>query len=232
MTYLNRLFLICLICCSFQISASFARDFKVPPFEGVSLLTSFNIHIRQGNQQKVQMDGNDALLDQLDIYVKNNVLIISMKKSSHGNYGNAKIKGSITLPQLNKVHLAGSGNIYVHAFSNLKDLSFSLTGSGNITTEGDLQLSGKFKGSLAGSGNMQACGQAASARFSISGSGNLKAACMQVSQAHASISGSGDITLHAVNNLSASISGSGDVRYKGQPQIEQKIIGSGNVRPN
>ena len=83
---------------------------------------------------------------------------------------------------------------------------------------------------VSGSGDITLKGKADEARYSVSGSGDIKAYDLSVNDLSCSVSGSGDARVYAKDNMNLSVSGSGDIRYKGPANVNKSKSGSGSIQ--
>jgi hypothetical protein len=83
--------------------------------------------------------------------------------------------------------------------------------------------------SIAGSGDFSASGSAPTQKYSISGSGDIRAIKLEGKDVTVKIAGSGDARVWAKDTLTASIAGSGDITYAGDAKISKSVAGSGSV---
>jgi hypothetical protein len=201
------------------------RTLDLDPFEGIKLSISADVTITQGDQQLVEVEGQDNLIDLITTEVQGGVWRIS----SHKNFRNNKsLRVYITLPRLSSAGVSGSGNITgTNIFNNSEELDLAVSGSGNISLEVE---AGSIEAGISGSGDMELRGNTQSFGVGISGSGDVEALNLTTAQARIRISGSGDVEIHVTEELDASISGSGDVRYRGQPRaVKARSSGSGDI---
>lgn len=174
-------------------------------FHSIGLGIAGTVYLQPGKTQKVVVEAQKNLIDNLKREVKNGSWNIGFHNSVR-NYSDVKIY--ITLPAVQALSIGGSGKIIsTEAFNNLGDLSFSIGGSGNI----------------------EFSGEANSLKVSIGGSGNVKAGNLKVGSSKVSIGGSGSCYVEVGDRLEVSIAGSGSVHYKGRPKINSSIAGSGKV---
>ena len=86
----------------------------LPEFDGITLSTSGTVYITQGGTQRVELKGRQETLDKIRTEVRNGRLII--KNQDSGSWFGWKNIGSfdvyITVRELEKIHVAGSGRIY------------------------------------------------------------------------------------------------------------------------
>ena len=181
---------------------------NVVDFYNVSASGSTDVFITQGNEFEVKVKGYENIVPQLETKVQNGTLLIAFAPNTNISNDNSEVY--ITMPNLNSVALAGSGD---------------------LKTTGAFSGSGNFKASTSGSGNIDIeSGTANNYQIDISGSGGVKSFGMVSQQAVVNISGSGEAELTVEKNLNATINGSGSIYYKGNPAtVTTKITGSGQV---
>lgn len=174
-------------------------------FHSIGLGISGVVYVQPGKTQKVVVEAQKNLIDNLKREVKNGSWNIGFHNNVR-NYSDVKIY--ITIPTVQALSIGGSGKIVsTEPFDKLGDLSFSIGGSGNI----------------------EFSGEANSLKVSIGGSGNVKAGNLKVGSSKVSIGGSGHCYIEVGDRLDVSIAGSGSVHYKGRPKINSSIAGSGKV---
>jgi hypothetical protein len=200
------------------------KTLDISSFEGFSLTFSGNVYVRQGSEQKVEVESHENLIGLLSKQVEDKYWKIRFTENV-GRYD--KFNVYITVPTLNAVRLSGSGDIKGEtAFKNLGKLALGISGSGNLNFDFEAT---EVEARISGSGDMNLKGNAKSINLGISGSGDISALDVQVEAAMIQISGSGDASIHSTENLEVRISGSGDVYYKGRPRMSSKVSGSGDV---
>ena len=204
------------------------KTIEMNAFEGVELDGSFNVEIHQGTEYLVEATGDENIIDLLQTDIKNGICMLDLKRGCYKNY---KLTVYVTLPSLENVVLAGSGNIIVNDFKNQTELKTALSGSGNITLY-DFENASTMFFSIAGSGNIDCRRDIRNVKnleIEIEGSGNYNGYQIFANNAVAKIGGSGNIKLTTIDNLEAIIDGSGTIRYRGNPTVYQKITGSGSI---
>jgi hypothetical protein len=178
-------------------------------FTGISMSGANNVHVTKGAAFNVEIRGYSNLLSYYETRVVNSILRLGYKNDV--NVRNDNIEVYVTLPVLNSLSIAGSGNIDVAgSFDSTNSFEINIAGSGNISLQ-----------------------QGITKNFSstISGSGNILAFGITAQNATINISGSGNTEITATSLLDVTISGSGDVYYKGNPVITSHVSGSGSIIP-
>jgi hypothetical protein len=207
-----------------------SRNFQVGAFDQVEAAGPFDVTIHTGAAPSVQVRGNQALIDRLQVDVDNGKLRIR-PHSDHGFFGwgihRGKADIAITVPSLKAATLAGAGDITI---DKVQGDSFD----GRMQGAGDLKIGsvdvGSLKLSVAGSGDAGVqSGKAQSAEYGIAGAGDVDTSNVAVQTLKISIAGSGDIKAHATGTADVSIMGSGDVTVTGGAKCSVSKAGSGDV---
>jgi len=201
------------------------KQLNLDDFKGVGLSLNADVHIRQGSQQSVEIEAKESVIENITKEVRNDYWKIGFERNMK-NYD--KITIWITIPDLEKLSVSGSGDIKGKGkFENLEDLHLSISGSGNIYL--DLEAE-KTNCSITGSGGLKITGKTKHQKISITGSGDVDSYDLDTEECVVRITGSGDCEVSVSNNLEAYITGSGDVDYKGDPNVRSRIVGSGDIR--
>jgi putative autotransporter adhesin-like protein len=202
------------------------KELNIASFDGVSLGFHGDVYITQGSAQKVEVEAQQNIIDNIKREVKDGVWRVNFEN----NVKNAKpVNVYITIPELTEASVSGSGNlISTGKFTGIDHLATYISGSGNVKLEVDAQ---SVDGAISGSGKIELKGMSGSMDMSISGSGSINAREFEVENIEVSISGSGNANVYAKESLEASISGSGNIRYRGEAaKVKARVSGSGNVR--
>ena len=199
----------------------------VANISAVSLKGSGDVVITQGSKEELVVEAEKSVLPKISTEVDNGTLSLSMKSGTFHFGKNPKIIYHLTIKQLNKIALAGSGDIRA-ASLNADKLDIATSGSGDVRI--DSLAAQEIKVRISGSSAVKLAGKVMSQSIKISGSGDYGAPDLRSGTASIGIAGSGDATLWATNALSISIAGSGDVKYYGQPKVSQSVAGSGAVQ--
>jgi hypothetical protein len=208
--------------------ATEARD--TGAFDAVSLSGGFNVVIRQGTGNKVEVKADRNLLPHIETRVveggKGRTLEIGPKKGVNISTS-TNPSFTIEMPALRAVAVAGSGTVKVEEMKT-GGVDAAIAGSGDIRFA-NLDAE-RLAMKVSGSGDIVAAGRCGNASIAISGSGDVKAADLVAEDVKVTIAGSGDAQVQATKKLNVSIAGSGDVKYAGTPEISSSIAGSGKVR--
>lgn len=199
-------------------------------FDAVRSSGSFDLRIRHGAREAVEVSADDNLLPLLQTEVetglKGRTLVVRWKRGE-SIQTRSPVMVTVTVVKLRSVSSEGSGDIAIEKLAT-PQLALALSGSGNfdvreLATE-DLQIQ------IAGSGDVKAGGKTTKLRIAIAGSGNVSSTELAADDVTVSIAGSGDAKVQAQKTLNARVAGSGDVIVTGAAAIRSTVAGSGTVR--
>ena len=199
------------------------EEFFLPDFSGVKLEGIGEVIIRKGDSQEVFVETDRNLMNYIDTDVHNGVWTIDFTRCVRNV---TRLTVFITIPDVDKLIVTGSGSILGEDAFSGPELEVSLTGSGNIEFEFDGEI---VEATISGSGVIDLFGSADFLDIRVSGSGDVRAFDMIAKECDIYISGSGDVRVHVEDFLKVRISGSGDVLYMGNPALDIDITGSGSV---
>jgi hypothetical protein len=216
----------------------------VGEFNSIELEFPADLYVTQGNRNRVRIEMEDNIFEDMELDVVGSVLTISAK--NYTCYLNKEpINVYVTMEEVESLSIIGSGNIVGETKIVSDELELDVIGSGNIDLDVDANAldaaidgSGKITldvdadaldAAIIGSGNILLNGGAAEQKSSITGSGSIDADNLVSNNADIDIEGSGTVKVNA-KNLDINIAGSGTVLYKGEPESLSKTIeGSGTI---
>lgn len=202
---------------------------KVADFSEITISIAADVELRQGNECKVVLEGDEDILEKTKTKVSGDELIIKSNKTF--NFGwNDEIKIYITTKDIEKISIAGSATVNSKTTINAEQIKFQVSGSGKINIQ-DLEAT-DIEGSISGSGKINIAGTKPSKKLdlSISGSGKFDSEKLQIEEADIEISGSGKGIVNITESLDAGVSGSGRIYYHGNPTVNSNVSGSGKIR--
>lgn len=223
------------------------ETFELDDFDKIELKASYDVIIKQGTTQEVVVEGQQNLIDRVELNVSGSNLELDLQ---NGSYRNMDLKVHITVPTLEKVFNNASGDITIEEFE-AEDLEFLIKGSGDINAtdiiivsdkmimdvdgSGDMELddlvADEVDAFIDGSGNLEVKdGSTKELEIKNTGSGDMKLFDLQSDDCKVTSKGSGDTKVNAMDTLDVELTGSGDVKYKGNPSTVDVVdTGSGDV---
>lgn len=200
------------------------KTLAIGNFSELELNSSIPVFISQGGEQQVTVKGNENLIELLNKKLSGKTWEIEFEKcvSSTENF-----EVHITVTDLNRVELNGSGSITGRSPIKGEILELVLDGSGDLKME--LQVK-ELETELNGSGDLQLSGSTKTHEISLDGSGDIHAENLKSDDVKIDLNGSGDVWVFSSYKLDIKVNGSGDVYYKGNVKsISSDIDGSGNL---
>ncbi len=217
--------------CNVSVSGESKEEKRpVKDFTGVELAVPADVYITQGETYSFIIEGDDEFLEKIKTEVSGKTLRIKTEGWFNFGWDNQKVIIKITMPEVERLSVAGSGDIKAVSPIKAENLVTSISGSGDISISEllvkDLTASISGSGDISLGGN----GSAKMATVKVTGSGDVTLNGIAFANAEVSISGSGDVYLVASETLNARVVGSGDIVYSGNPLVDAKVSGSGRIR--
>jgi hypothetical protein len=202
---------------------------ELPGMTSVDLRGSMDVVVNYGEEQKVVVKGHGNIISHLRTRVEGGNWQIGLDQ---GCYSDFTMTVYVTLPQLDRVSVNGSGSVTVNSWKPGEEtLVLENNGSGRIDLN-DLQGKESLAVFINGSGSVKCNDHESGLRkLEVYGSGSgsffgygaASDTCLVVSTA------SGNTQVFARKKLTANLSGSGNVYFKGSPLIEVSRTGSGRL---
>ena len=203
------------------------QDRTVTKADKIKLEGSFDVEISQGPTTSVKVEADENLVPYIITRVEGGYLVIKTKNGVSFS-SEHEIKVYVTTDKLEKVELAGSGNVTgKNKFTGGSKLELKIAGSGDIKMEINTP---DILSEIAGSGSITLKGETQNETIKIAGVGDFTGDEMKAENATVKIAGSGNVKVFADMKLDVSIAGVGSVYYKGAANVTQHISGSGDVK--
>ena len=202
---------------------------EVSGFTGIALSGNMNVQLSYGTSNTISVEGDENVLPYIETKVEDGVLQVRTKNKTSLNTRN-KLMVYVSLTKLTVLKVSGSGNITGDGdFSNDGKTNIALSGSGNINV--GMNSFNETAIAISGSGNVTLKGKSTNnIEAAISGSGNIDCSDVACNDVSAHVSGSGNIKVFANKSIDAKVSGSGSIYYKGSAtNISLKSSGSGKI---
>lgn len=221
---------------------------NVDTFTKISFGFPGKLYLKQGSPQKVELEGDQDVLEEVETEVSGGRLRIGKEGKWFDWNNNERITVYITIPNIEGVAVSGSGDIIGQSKFKTDNLQLNVSGSGSLSME--VEANGGVDANVSGSGDMDLKGHFASFESDVSGSGKIIVAATIDALADFGISGSGKVEASGSadmvkTNISGSgkvlaadfvtnrcdirISGSGDVEISVKNELDANITGSGSV---
>jgi len=222
---------------------------NVDSFTKISFGFPGKLYLKQGSPQKVELEGDRDILEEVETDVSGGRLRIGKEdRWFDWSFNDEKITVYITVPNIEAVSVSGSGDIIGQSKIKTNNLDLNVSGSGSMKL--DVEANGDVEADVSGSGDMDLQGRFRSFESDVSGSGRIVLAATIDETADFGISGSGRVMASGsadfvktrisgsgkvlaadlqTNRCDIRISGSGDVEINVKNELDANISGSGSV---
>jgi hypothetical protein len=197
----------------------------VSGFDKVSLTGSMELFLTQGEQESLEIEGEDNIIAVIETEVRGDTLHIGVKENTTTN-PTEPVRVYLTMTEIAGLEISGASSISAESIVSDR-LTLDVNGSGSVNI--DSLSAASLVVDISGSGIVEVSGQAAEQVIIIGGSGEYQAADLESEVVDVNVSGAGETTVWVNQSLSAEISGSGSVDYYGSPTVSQNVSGSGEV---
>jgi hypothetical protein len=203
---------------------------SVSGFERLTIAGPFEVELRQGSIEGVELTGDDDLLPLVDTVVEGRDGSRSLRIAPRRDVElrpSQPIRIRIDLVRLGSISLAGGPRLQSSGLRTSR-LSLAIGGSGDVALAA-LEAE-RLAVDIGGSGRITVDGRCPEAALSIAGSGRVTLVNLAAEDVSVSIAGSGTAEVRAERRLKVSIAGSGQVRHSGAAVPEVSIVGNGDVQ--
>ncbi|MGX7951220.1 head GIN domain-containing protein [Tsuneonella sp. HG249] len=190
---------------------------------GIVLAGPDSVVVTNGSELKIEVSGDPEAVAALRFTLNDDTLGVSRKKDAAKPKGKARV--AVTLPTLEKIVLAGSGNLEASGLSGKAEVTIAGTGTATTT---DVDAS-ELEVTIAGSGTYRASGKVPSLELTVAGSGSADMVGLNTENADVTIAGSGDASFASDGTVKATVMGSGNVTVTGEAKCTIKSMGSGRL---
>jgi hypothetical protein len=185
----------------------------VAEFHGVRVTSGMNVHLIQGDQQKVVVAADANLHELIETKVEDGILEIK----ALANIWHAKEKNVfVTSPDLSEITGTAGSNIFTD--NQLKAGKIQIKGSAGSNLH--ISINGKNMEVSASSGsNIYIDGSTEELIIKSSSGANIKAGELLAGKCDAKASSGGNLWINTSKELTADASSGGNVFYSGSPEI-------------
>lgn len=203
------------------------EDHAVSSFKDVEVSGSINVYVSQGAFQPVRIEGDENLLQYVEITQEGNRLKVRERPGYNLN-PSGEMRIYITAPVYNDIEVSGASDIVGQTkIVNPENLELHASGAGDIKMDVDAP---KLTADISGSGSIDLKGQTKDVDLGLSGAGHAHCYDLLAENTKVDISGAGSAEVFASVRLDAEVSGAGSVSYKGNAAtVNQHVSGVGSI---
>lgn len=201
---------------------AFSQDMKtvnrsVSNFKGVKVSSGIDLYLNQGNAESLSLTAQADKLDEIETFIKDNILYIQMRNSKWGwNWGNrTSPKVKLQFKDLNIIVANGGSDVFSEERLLFDKITIEVNGGSDVKI--DLSAEALDCRSSGGSDAILT-GSAKNFRGNASGGSDLKAKELRTQNSKVTSSGGSDAHVWVEESLEANASGGSDIYYYGSPK--------------
>lgn len=196
-----------------------AQERKVGSFHAIRVSSSFDVIIKQGNEEAVVVSASeDKYRSRIKTEVVNGVLRISYENESvwKWNTGDKKLRAYVSVKNLDMIDVSGACDVKIDGVLKTFKLKIELSGASSLKGEVDVN---EMVVDQSGASNSKINGKATNINIEVSGASDFKGFDLVTENCKAQASGASDIRITVNKDLKVKASGASDVEYKGNAYI-------------
>jgi hypothetical protein len=186
-------------------------------FDAIEVSHGIDLHIRQGENFRVEVETSGASASDIITEVDNGTLRIGQRRETFRLFGwfdDSSV--DVTLPSLRSLQASGGSDVDTDGLLSGESLRISASGGSDV----DIDVAvNELEVEASGGSDTRLTGTAASLRADTSGGSDLSARGLTVDEAILRSSGGSDISITVLERIVARASGGSDIRYAGDPDV-------------
>ena len=204
------------------------KQIQIADFNKIEVLENIPVNITYGSSQKVEVTGNENIINLLKPTISNGLWQVRMTEGCYEDYD---LEILVTIPNITRIISTSSGNVSISDYTNATGLTLTTNGNGQIDMSNCINI-GTLSSTINGNGdiNMNGNNTCTDAYITVNGNGRFRGFNLESENCTAEIKGNSDIEITVNNSLNAVIVGNGTISYKGNPStITPDITGNGEI---
>ena len=202
------------------------RSFPASGFDKVDLAAAATVDVHGGGGFAVQVSGDPALIDRLDVHVANGTLVIGWKLGSSVTNAGKKVHVAVSMPHVTGAAISGAGTINVDR-ADAASFAANIRGAGSIHLPALHAQQVMF--TMSGAGEIVAAGTTEHIEAHVTGVGSIDAAALSARGGALGMSGTGSIKAHVDGTANVNMSGMGSIHVSGKAECNTHKSGFGSV---
>ncbi|RYF98397.1 MAG: DUF2807 domain-containing protein, partial [Chitinophagaceae bacterium] len=201
---------------------------SVGSFSKVEVHGSIDVHVAQGDQKPVRIEGDENLLQYIEVKQNGDKLEVRTKRG-YNLKPSSDMRIYVTSPTFTDIDVSGACDIIGDSrITNNDKIRLHVSGAGDIKMEVDVPV---ISADISGAGSINLRGKTRDFSCDLSGAGEAHCYDLLAENTRIEISGAGNAEVFASMKVDAEVSGAGSVKYKGNAgTVNQKVSGAGSVR--
>lgn len=212
------------------VAPAASRTYSVGSFERVRIEGPFEVHIATGKSPGAHVDGDQAIVDQLEISVNGTTITVRLGQAGWGETpAKAATRApvvTLTTPRLVGVAVVAGAEVDVGAMKAQR-VDLTITGAGSLKVSA--VDTDQLVATVVGTGALSAAGRASRATLQVNGPGTIDAPALASNDLIARVEGSGGIRTTARFTARVTTTGLGKVEVLGNAKCVVKAVAGGPV---
>ncbi len=193
-------------------------------FHGISVGSGIDLYLTQGNSEKVVIEADPDIIDDIITEVKDGVLHIYMKKKLNWSW-NENRTAHVTFDNLTRLDVSSGADVESENSFKLDELKISVRSGADLEIE-DITAETIWLDTSSGS-DAEITGRVINFEASSSSGSDLSCGDLVAEHCQVKTSSGADAVVHATKSIKANASSGGDIRYKGNPTHKEINESSG-----
>lgn len=196
-----------------------AETRTVTPFHAISIASSFEVLITQGNEEGLAVSSTEKDdMQYIKTSVDNGVLKIDFDNKKKWWPKGRKLKAYISVKNIDMMKISGASKVKIDGA--FKAPVFKLWMSGASKLQGQLDVDGPMNANLSGASDMEISGSAKEIIIDANGASDVRAYNFTTGNCTVAATGASSVRITVNNELNARLSGASSVSYKGKAIIK------------
>ncbi|HBL75948.1 MAG: hypothetical protein A2W90_11065 [Bacteroidetes bacterium GWF2_42_66] len=199
------------------------RDRKTEPFHAIKVSTGIDLYLTQGNAEKITVEADEDIIDNLKTEVRDGVLRIYMEKSFSWRW-NVERKVYVTFRELDMLTADSGSDVESQGLLQVKNLKIDASSGSDIELEVNAD---RLTVSTSSGSDTDLKGTAGYMEASSSSGSDLNAEDLKTKVCEVSASSGSDAVVYVTERIKASASSGADICYHGSPSSKDINESSG-----
>lgn len=199
------------------------RDRKTEPFHGIKVSTGIDLYLTQGNAEKITVEADEDIIDNLKTEVHDGILQIYMEKNFNWRW-NVERKVYVTFRKLDMLTANSGSDVESQGLLQVKNLKIDASSGSDIELEINAD---RLTVSTSSGSDTDLKGTAGYMEASSSSGSDLNAEDLKTKVCEVSASSGSDATVYVTERIKARASSGADIRYHGNPPVKDINESSG-----
>lgn len=205
------------------------KKIDVSDFHALRVSHAFVIEISVGNEESLEIEMEDAFLDDLIAEVRGERLIIGLDNDNWKKRRRMKssAKAYLTVKSLDEINISGAVNLRTLDVLESKRMKIDVSGASVVSMELDTE---DLTFGASGACVMKLEGKATNQKIKMSGSSVYRAYDLDSEYVNVRVSGASTVNVSVSDELDVRASGASSIRYKGGASVNKDTSGASSVR--